>query len=217
MLGTVAGLAFAFWRWMQIITLIPTLGMLAWFVRGFTSSNVLTPNYVLVLFITSVLATAWALGTLLMYHRTRHSAFFVSFVDFCFAAALIAGVVVLRRIGGEDCNNFAASGFYADLGPFGSWGSSWGSEWARNPNKTCAMLKACFAFSIMNIIFFFTTSFLALFIHRAHEKKEGRHEPRGSSSHSGRHTHRRSNSHASHNSRHSRHSHHHQSRREPFV
>ncbi|KAI9794236.1 MAG: hypothetical protein M1816_006162 [Peltula sp. TS41687] len=195
-----AGLAFAFWRWLQIVTLIPTLGMLAYFVRGFTSSNYLTPNYILVLFITSVLAAFWAICTVVAYHRARHSAIFVSFIDFCFMAALIASVVVLRDIAKADCSNFSTSNpnFYVRLGPFGFWGSGAGSPWAVNINKSCAMLKACFAFGIMNIIFFFFTSILALFIHRKNRDKE--YSKRETHTH--RHGHRRS---ASRGSRHSHH------------
>lgn len=196
-----AGLAFAFWRWLQFITLIPTLGMLAYFVRGYTSSNILTPNFILVLFITSVLAAVWTLATVFAYHRARHSALFVSFIDLCFMAAFIASVVTLRDVARADCSDFTAGSFYVDLGVFGAWGRSWGSEWAANVNKNCAMLKACFAFAIMNIIFFFFTSILALFIHRKH-----RDDSKRETTHTRRHSHRRSGSRHSHHSHHSRHS-----------
>lgn len=61
----IAGIFFTFWRIMEIITLIPTMGMLvrafsvtgicvgtnmkgkAWFVHQFQKANQLTPNYVL--------------------------------------------------------------------------------------------------------------------------------------------------------------------------
>ena len=43
----VLGLFFAFWRILQITTLIPTLGMLAWFVHRYTEANQLTPANVL--------------------------------------------------------------------------------------------------------------------------------------------------------------------------
>ena len=39
----ITGLFFAFWRLLQIVTLIPTLGMLAWFVHIYTKANQLTP------------------------------------------------------------------------------------------------------------------------------------------------------------------------------
>ena len=184
--------------------------MLSYFVHGFTSSNVLTPNYVLVLFITSVLATVWAIATVLAYYSTRHSAIFVSFIDMCFVAAFIAGVVELRAITKANCSDFTASDIYLDLGPFGSWGRSWGSEWATNVKKTCSMLKACFAFGIMNCLFFLFTSILALFIHRRH-RKDRRHT--STSTHGHRHHHRRSGSHTSRRSQHS----HQSGRRQPYV
>ena len=131
--------------------------MLSWFVDGFTSSNQLTPNYILVLFIVSVLAGAWALFTLIGYARTRHSGLFVAGVDLAFVGALIAGVYELRGITGQNCSNFSAGSFYVNLGPFGYYGRQSNSPWAASVNKPCAMLKASFAFGIMNIIFFFTT------------------------------------------------------------
>ncbi|KAI9807951.1 MAG: hypothetical protein M1825_005257 [Sarcosagium campestre] len=199
----ISGLFFAFWRWMQIITLIPTLGMLAYFVQGFTKALQLTPNYVLVLFITSVLACVWAIFTLLAYHRTKHSAIFVSFIDLCFVGALIASVVELRGIANADCTNFQSDGqWYASLGPFGILGP----RASLNINKTCAMLKACFAFGIMNCIFFFFTAVLALFIHRRNRGEVVKE------THVHRHGHRRG-SHGSHRSHGSRHS----SRRQYYV
>ncbi|KAL9095844.1 MAG: hypothetical protein Q9165_001841 [Trypethelium subeluteriae] len=152
-----SGLLFIFWRIVEFVTLIPIIGMLAWFVNGFTDSNQLTPNYILVLFITSVLAGAWALFTLIGYARTRHSGLFVALVDLGFVGALIAGVYELRGIAGQNCSNFSAGSFYVNLGPFGYYGRQSNSPWAANVNKPCAMLKAAFALGIMNIIFFFFT------------------------------------------------------------
>ena len=152
-----SGALFIFWRIVELVTLIPIIGMLSWFVNGFNSSNELTPNYILVLFIVSVLAGAWALFTLIGYARTRHSALFVALVDLLFVGALIGGVVVLRGIAHESCTNFSAGSFYVSLGPFGYYGRQSNSPWAANVNKPCAMLKASFALGIMNIIFFFIT------------------------------------------------------------
>lgn len=153
----ISGFLFLSWRLAEIITLIPTLGMLAYFVRGYVSSNVLTPDYILVLFITSVLAAAWAIATTVAYLKARHSALFVATVDLAFMACFIAGVYLLRNIANESCTNFREGDFYLDLGPFGYLGQQTGSRWAVNVNRTCAMLKASFAFGIMNIIFFFST------------------------------------------------------------
>jgi len=159
------GLTFWFWRSAEILTLIPTLGMLAWFVHGYTVNNLLTPAFILVLFIVSVLACFWAVATLLFYHgMTRWNAHFCAFVDICFVGALIAGVYYLREITGYNCSVFSESqnnGLFAELNIFGWNGQVSGNIYGQNVDKNCAMLKACFAFGIMNVIFFFIT-FLAL-------------------------------------------------------
>ena len=118
------------------------------------------------LFITSVLAAVWALATVLRRKSTRESAIFVALVDLGFVGTFIAAVYELRGIAGASCTNFTAGSFYLSLGPFGYIGRSSNSSLALNVNKTCAMLKASFAFGIMNIIFFFTTFLLACFMHR---------------------------------------------------
>ncbi|KAL1304125.1 hypothetical protein AAFC00_000554 [Neodothiora populina] len=167
-----SGFLFLSWRIFEIVTLIPIVGMLAYFVHGFVASNTLTPTYILVLFITSVLAAAWAVATVITYLRARHSAFFVALVDLAFVGAFIAGVYELRGIAGSNCSNFTAGGFYFDLGPFGYYGRQSNSPWALHINKTCAMLKASFALGIMNCIFFFITFLLALLVHRHHRDDE---------------------------------------------
>ena len=132
-----SGFSFIFWRIMEIITLIPTLGMLAWFVDRYNDANLLTPRSILVLFIVSVLGAAWALGTLFLYSRAKHSAKFVAF---------IGAVWCLRGIANADCSNWRSNGSYnADLGIF----TVSGSRFALDVDKECAMLKAAFAFGIM--------------------------------------------------------------------
>jgi hypothetical protein len=150
------GILFTFWRICQLLTLIPTIGMLAYFVNHFTHMNQLTPAYILALFIVSVLAGFWALATLLAYHLTKWNAHFCAFVDLVFVGALIAGVYYLRGITNWDCVSIpttqtASSGI--DLG----FAQVSGGLTAPIFNKTCSMLKASFAFGIMNIIFFFIT------------------------------------------------------------
>jgi len=117
----------------------------------------LTPPSVLVLFIVSVLGLAWSFFTLLFYAKSRHSGKFVALVDLLFVGAFIAGVYFLRDIAGADCSNFSNGNFYLSLGVFGYVGSQTNSQWAADLNKNCAMLKAAFAFGIMNCIFFFIT------------------------------------------------------------
>lgn len=144
-----SGFLFLSWRIWEIITLIPIVGMLAWFVNGFVESNALTPTYILVLFIVATLALAWAFFTTISYLRARHDALFVALVDLAFVGALIAGVVELRFIAGADCSDLTAS-----INIDGIRGNS---NWAFHINKGCAMLKASFAFGIINIISFFVT------------------------------------------------------------
>jgi len=186
------GLLFSFWRLAEIVTLIPVIGMLAWFVSGFNDNNQLTPGFILVLFIVSILACAWALATLIRLGSTRRSALFVAFVDLCFVGAFIAADYELRGIGNESCSNFTTGSIYINLGPFGYYGRNSGSSWAANINKNCAMLKASWALGIMNTVFFFFTFILALFLHRhqrsvttVKEVRRSRHSSRRGHSRSG--------------------------------
>ncbi|KAF2102721.1 hypothetical protein NA57DRAFT_31508 [Rhizodiscina lignyota] len=181
----ISGIFFISWRLAEVFTLIPTVGMLAWFVHGYTQANMLTPNAVLVLFIVSTLALAWAFFTLIDYARARRSGYFVAFVDLLFVGAFIAGVWYLRGITDANCSHFGSSRLYLNLGVFGNYGVSVNSPWAAHINKNCAMLKASFAFGIMNIIFFFITFFFALLVGRHHSRKEETVVVRRSSSHRG--------------------------------
>ncbi|KAF1913659.1 hypothetical protein BDU57DRAFT_520612 [Ampelomyces quisqualis] len=168
---SLSGLSFWFWRIFQIVTLIPTLGMLAWFVDFYNTRGLLTPRSILVLFIVSVLGAVWALGTLFLYARARHSAKFVAFVDLLFVGALIGAVYELRGIADADCSNWQSNGAYStDLGLFTVSGNTYGWD----VNRHCAMLKASWAFGIMNIIFFFITCLLALLVHRHYRNDRDR-------------------------------------------
>ncbi|KAI1499031.1 hypothetical protein F5X99DRAFT_391472 [Biscogniauxia marginata] len=137
------------------------MGMLAYFVNGWVSLNQLTPDYVLVLFIVSVLALAWAIYTLFSYHRSSTNATFVAIVDLLFVGAFIGAVYALRFIAAADCTD-VVSGGYVDQ-QFGPFGSARIATWDVRVDKTCAMLKSCFAFGVMNAVFFFVTSVLACF------------------------------------------------------
>ncbi len=155
-----SGILFVFWRLIQFVTLLPIVGMLAWFVDGYVDSNQLTPNAILILFIVAVLAIAWVFFTLIGYARARHSGKFVALADLAFVGGFIAGVHALRGVTSWDCaaaREGGREGLYVDLGVFGAYGVAADSPWAVDVNKNCAMLKACFALGIMNAIFFFTT------------------------------------------------------------
>lgn len=153
----ISGFLFIAFRIFQILTLIPTLGMLAWFVHGYVSQNALTPDFILILFIASVLGAAWAIATLVTYARARHSALFVALVDLAFVGLFIGAVYELRGIAQANCVRFENDPYYGTLGVLGYFGISFNSQYSLHANKTCAMLKACFAFGIMNCIFFFIT------------------------------------------------------------
>lgn len=144
----------------------------AWFVDGYNRQRQLTPNFILVLFIVSILACAWAIATLFRLSSTRRSARFVGLVDLAFLGAFIAGVYELRGIANASCSNFSTGDIYVNLGIFGYYGreTSNGGQWSADVNKNCAMLKASWAFGIMNIISFFITSILA-FLLRRHQKE----------------------------------------------
>jgi len=181
------------------------MGMLAYFVHGYVESNLLTPNYILILFIVSVLGLAWAIFTLFSYHRSSANAQFVAFVDLGFVGAFIAGVYYLSFVRNIDCVNITR-GSSADIS-FGIFGGAQINTLNVSVNKTCSMLKACFAFGIMNCFFFFSTAILAWIHGGKAEAKEKKHHSRERS-----HSHRRSHSGShsgSHRSRRSSHSHSH--------
>lgn len=140
--------------------------MQAYFVDGYVKANIMTPPYILVLFIVSVIAVFWSLDTLIRHSTTKRSAAFVSFVDLCFFGAFIAGVYQLGFIGSANCTRWNGGEVYISLGPFGYWGVQSGNPLSFDLNKSCAMLKACFALGIMEVIFFFWTAIFAAFMHR---------------------------------------------------
>ncbi|KAF3764224.1 hypothetical protein M406DRAFT_356470 [Cryphonectria parasitica EP155] len=203
---------FVFWRFVEIVTLAPIVGMLGYFVNGYVNANVMTPDYILILFIVSVLALAWAIFTLFSYHRSSTNARFVAFIDICFVGAFIAGVYYLRFISNADCSHIAAgSGYDIDFGIFGTY---YGNRYHVDTNKTCALLKASFAFGIMECIFFFFTAILA-WIHGDRMAKERTTKRYYRETHYSRRGHRRRSSHGSHRSHTSRRSS--QSRRRVYV
>jgi hypothetical protein len=171
--------------------------MLAYFVHIYASNNALTPTYILILFIVSVLGAAWAIATLFTYHRTKSNALFVSFVDLLFVGAFIGAVYELRFIAHANCTSTSEQSFSISLGAF----SASGPGFTVSTNKTCALLKASFAFGIMNCIFFAITSLLALMVGRGDERRKEKVVVR--ETHYSRHGHRRSGSHRSHRSSHS--------------
>lgn len=178
--------------------------MLGWFLDGYLDANIITPAYILVLFIVSVLALAWSIVTLFSYHRSSTNAQFVALIDLCFVGALIAGVYYLRFVGGTNCTSVnPGSPTDISLGMFGYARINYGLP-EISVNKTCAMLKASFALGIMNIIFFFITSVLA-WLHG--DQAARRERRRAYSRHSSRSRHRSHSGHRHHGSPRRSHSH----------
>lgn len=164
----IPGFLFLSWRIAELIFVVPIVGMLGWFVSGYNSANMLTPTSILVLFIVSCLALGWVFFTILGYSTAKHSGYFLCFIDLCFVGAFIAGVYYLRGITGTSCGHFTDSNFWLNLGVFGYYGAATGNSHAKDPKQNCSMLKASFAFGIMEIIFFFVTALLALWVHHHH-------------------------------------------------
>jgi hypothetical protein len=175
--------------------------MLAWFIDIYNSQNALTPEPVLVLFILSVLATVWAFGTLFTYHRSKAHSTFVGFVDLGFFGALIAASYLLRGIGNDNCATIDASpsGSYTESLGVVAYGINVGN--VITYDKPCSMLKASWAFGIMNCILFAITGCMALSIRNRNPSV--RKETYTRETHVSRHGHRHSGSHRSHRSSHS--------------
>lgn len=173
------------------------MSMLAWFINKFVDYNALTPNPILILFIVSVLALAWAVFTLFSYHRSSHNALFVALIDIAFVGALIAAVYYLRGIRHAECDDPRPSQVWWNFvgGPqISNLGYHWGYF------KPCAMLKASWAFAIMNCIFFAWSSFAA-WTHGDSVSYDDRKYRTRRYYHSDRHSHRHRS--RSHGSRHS--------------
>ncbi|PWY66943.1 hypothetical protein BO83DRAFT_103521 [Aspergillus eucalypticola CBS 122712] len=156
-------------RILELVFLIPIIGMMAYFVNGYLNANQITPAYILVLFIVSVIAAFWCLDTLIRFSTTKRSAMFVAFIDLLFFGAFIAGVYELRFIAGASCSHWDGGSVYISLGPFGYYGYRTDNPLSFHIDKTCAMLKASFALGIIEVVFFLWTAILALAIYKRPE------------------------------------------------
>ncbi|KAL4815449.1 hypothetical protein BDW67DRAFT_164040 [Aspergillus spinulosporus] len=167
----IGSIFFIFNRLTEIVFLIPIIGMMAYFVDGYLKANMITPPYILVLFIVSVIAVFWCIDTLIRHSTTKRSAAFVSFVDLLFFGAFIAGVYQLRFIADADCGDWDGGSVWRSLGPFGEFGRQSNNHLADDLNKTCRMLKTCFAIGIMEVLFFFWTAIIALWLYRGNSDR----------------------------------------------
>lgn len=142
-----SGIFFILMRCIQLFFIIPPLGMLAAVVHGYLNGNEVTPAFALTLFVVVVLCAFWIVATMVLYGVAKHNGYFVAFIDLCFFGALIAGVVVANSIATQSCSNYSiTSNAYKQSGV---WVYSFGS--------LCNLVKASYAFAIMEIIFFFFT------------------------------------------------------------
>jgi hypothetical protein len=186
------------------------MGMLAYFVNIHLEANLMTPAYILLLFIVSVLALAWAVFTLFSYHRSSSNAHFVALIDLAFVGALIAGVYYLRFIARADCASLQI-GSESVVFDFGALGSARIGTIDVTVNKTCGMLKGCFALGIMNCVLFFVTAVMAWVHGNSQAKSERKYVESRRRSRSRGHSHSRHRSRSGHRggsrSRRSSHSH----------
>jgi hypothetical protein len=160
---------FSFWRGLQLVSLIPIWGMLAYFVHRYDSAQSVAPNYILVPFIVALIATGWALLTFILF---GHAAFplLVFIIDMAIVAGFIAGVVLLRWIRWWNCIDVSIPFSVS----FGNHGFSTGDQWAYYGSKDCMLLKSSWGLSIAEIIMFFFTALLALMIHNDYAPRVGR-------------------------------------------
>ncbi|KAF8429046.1 hypothetical protein EV426DRAFT_206771 [Tirmania nivea] len=161
-------LLFPIIRALQLLTLIPIWGMLAWFVHQYDRDSQPIPAEILVLFIASLVGTAWGLVSFFQFHHSIGISILVFVMDMVILGGLIAGVVFLRRIRNQECTAVSV--------PFQiSWGDyylTWdnGNGWDISFRKSCMMLKSAWALGIVNCVLFFITALLALFIYRRNER-----------------------------------------------
>lgn len=155
-------------RTLQLLTLIPLWGILAFFVHKYECNHQSIPAEILVLFIASLVGTAWAVVSFFQCHHSIGISVLVFVMDMIILGGLIAGVVLLRNVRNENCTSLSV--------PFGiSFGNhNWfwdnGNGWNITFKKSCMMLKTVWAFGIINCALFFISALLALFIYRRNER-----------------------------------------------
>jgi len=154
----VAGLVFTGLRLLEIVTLIPIWGILAWFVNAYQIANRPVPEAVLEPFIVAILGTVYCFFTFLIFRQWGFTPLYVAILDLGFFGALIAGVVLLApSVRNTNCVNFIGSQVFV---------TSSGQEVFTAPavafNEQCLMLKSAWGLAIANIIMFFLTALAAL-------------------------------------------------------
>jgi hypothetical protein len=151
-MALISGFFFLTARIFQLLTLPALLAISSILTQSLLSANIIPPTYLLLPFITSILATVWALGTLLRWRHSRDNSQIVALFDLALFACFIATAVELSFIGiaGIDCSNSS------QIGQFSGYG---------NEGSACGMLKACFGFAVLEVLLFAFSTLVAA-IHR---------------------------------------------------
>jgi len=172
-----SGTVFFIFRIFELLTLIPIWGILAWFVDAYQPAT--PPDRILFLFIVALLATVWALFTLIIYRRLHWTPLYIAVIDLCFFGVFIAGLVLLApSVKNTDCVNWRGEGITYNGNGSGSF-----SAGRVTADKQCMMLKSAWGLSILDTILFFLTAVLAAHVwHRTgvvvYEDRPRRHRSR---------------------------------------
>ena len=149
----VSGPLFALFRVLEILTLIPVWGMLAWFIDAYQPAQ--PPDSILYPFVVALLATPWALLTLLLYRRAGWTPLYICIVDLVFFGLLVGSLVLLAPSARHtNCITYSATATTNGLA-----GS--GATVTVAANRQCMMLKSVWALSIVDCILFALTTALA--------------------------------------------------------
>lgn len=157
-----SGIVFTLTRLLQILLLLPMVGMLGWFINPYVQSGSSEPTWLLFMFVISILAAAWCLITLFQFHASYIHSMVVLLIDVAFFACFIAGVVLMDFVKHWNCVS-ANVPVGVQLGDH-SW--SGGNSWSANVKKSCTMLKVTWVFGIIEILLFFLTAVFAWGLHR---------------------------------------------------
>jgi hypothetical protein len=163
----ISSVIFTLCRLLQILLLLPMVGMLGYFMHPYVQANETAPTWLMLMFIVSVIAAAWCLLTLFQFHSSYIHSLFVLLVDVAFFACFIAGVVLMDFVKNWNC----VSGSVPVGVQLGDHNYSGGNSWSFSVKKNCTMLKVSWVFGIINIILFFITAVFAWQLHhRAHDR-----------------------------------------------
>lgn len=151
---------FPLFRAVQVLTLIPIWGMLAWFVHQYHKNDTTPPTEILVLWIVALIATFWAIVSFFQFHRSLFISLVVFVMDLLVLGGLIAGVVLLRAIRHANCSTGVT---------VGNWNNR--SGWSTGVKKSCVMLKTAWAFAVIKCVLWFITALLAISMWRKNESR----------------------------------------------